>query len=105
MSGGHFDYDQYRINNIIDSIERELNLQGKQIPKEELWMNEEYYKKYPEEKFHTTYPDEIQKKFQEGIRALKIAKIYAHRIDWFLSGDDGEESFLERLSEELSEIK
>jgi len=32
---------------------------------------------------------------------LRKAAIYAQRIDWLLSGDDGEESFLERLKEEL----
>ena len=25
MSGGHFDYKQYHINEIVDSIEREVN--------------------------------------------------------------------------------
>jgi hypothetical protein len=42
---------------------------------------------------------------KEGIEALKRAQIYAHRIDWLLSGDDGEESFLRRLEEELNELK
>jgi hypothetical protein len=32
---------------------------------------------------------------------LKAGYIYAHRIDWLLSGDDGEESFNKRLTEEL----
>ena len=36
---------------------------------------------------------------------LKQAEIYAQRIDWLLSGDDGEESFHERLKEELEELK
>jgi len=36
---------------------------------------------------------------------LKKAVIYAQRIDWFLSGDDGEESFHTRLKEDLESIK
>ena len=36
MSGGHFDYQQYRINDIADSIEHELNIQGKEKPKDKL---------------------------------------------------------------------
>jgi len=39
---------------------------------------------------------------REGIKALRIASIYTKRIDWFLSGDDGEDTFLEKLSNDLS---
>ena len=48
MSGGHFNYNQYRINDIADSIECELNRQGKEKPKDELYCNSEYYEKYPD---------------------------------------------------------
>jgi hypothetical protein len=41
---------------------------------------------------------------KEAVKQLRIAAIYAQRVDWFLSGDDGEESFIERLNEELNEI-
>jgi hypothetical protein len=41
---------------------------------------------------------------RHAIEALKIAKIYAQRVDWYLSGDDGEESFLERLDKELDKL-
>ena len=50
MSGGHFDYKQYHINEIVDSIERELNNQGKEKPKDELYCDKEYYEIYPDEK-------------------------------------------------------
>lgn len=36
-----------------------------------------------------------------GLFNLKLANIYLHRIDWLLSGDDGEDSFHSRLKEEL----
>ena len=104
MSGGHFDYNQYRINDIADSIERELNRQGKEKPKDELYGDKEYYEKYPDEKYYYTYPEIVQEKMREAIKQLKIAAIYAQRVDWFLSGDDGEESFIERLSEDLNAI-
>jgi hypothetical protein len=51
------------------------------------------------------YSDEVIMKFKEGIEALKKAYVYAQRIDWLLSGDDGEESFLRRLEEDLEELK
>lgn len=41
---------------------------------------------------------------KKGLIALKVAAIYAQRIDWLLSGDDGEESFKRRLKEELDAL-
>lgn len=104
MSGGAFDYNQYRIRDIIDEIEIRLDRQGKEIPKEDRYGSKDYYDKYPNERFYEAYPEEIQQKMREGIVALKKAEVYAHRIDWFISGDDGEESFIERLSEELAAL-
>jgi sugar-specific transcriptional regulator TrmB len=101
MSGGRYNYAQYNINRIIEYIEEELDNQGKELPKEGLFFDEEHYKKYPEEKLYTKYSPEVQEKFKEGILALKKAFIYAQRIDWFLSFDDSEENFLMRLKEEL----
>lgn len=111
MSGGYFDYDQARIKLIINSIEELIERNGRAKTEEELikataWFNnEDYYKKYPEEKFWYKYPDEVIEKFKEGLHYLKNAYIYAQRIDWLISGDDSEEAFLERLEEELQKIK
>jgi hypothetical protein len=33
-----------------------------------------------------------------------MAQIYAQRIDWLISGDDGEDSFRERLKEDLEKL-
>ena len=104
MSGGYFDYNQYRINDIANSIERELNRQGKEKPKDELYGDNEYYEKYPDEKYYYTYPKIVQEKMREAVKQLKISAVYAQRVDWLLSGDDGEESFIERLSEDLKNI-
>ena len=104
MSGGYFDYKQYHIDDMVDSIERELNYQGKEKPKDELYHDKEYYLKYPEEKLYPSYPEEVQEKLKEAIRALKIAAIYVRRVDWFLSGDDGEENFIKRLEKELNDL-
>jgi hypothetical protein len=35
---------------------------------------------------------------------LKIAQVYAQRVDWLVSGDDGEESFITRLDEDLNKL-
>jgi hypothetical protein len=42
---------------------------------------------------------------KEAVRVLRIAQIYAHRVDWYFSGDDGEESFIERLKEDLNKLE
>jgi hypothetical protein len=47
----------------------------------------------------------VIEKFKEGLEILRKAEIYAQRIDWLISGDDGEESFLERLKEDLGKLK
>ena len=43
--------------------------------------------------------------FKEGVKKLKEAAIYAQRIDWYLSGDDGEECLIRRLKEGLEQVK
>lgn len=107
MSGGAFEHQQHRINDIIESIEEQIDRNGREKTKEELreWggYDPEYYEKYPDEKFYYKYSDEIIEKFKLGVEKLKEAYIYAQRIDWLLSGDDGPETFLTRLKEELNE--
>ncbi len=68
------------------------------------WIDPEWYKKYPEDLFHYKYPDEVIEKMEEAVKVLKIAQVYAQRVDWLLSGDDGEESFLRRLDEDLDKL-
>lgn len=105
MSGGAFDYYQYRIRDIWEGIQKRLDRQGQEKPEEETWLIKEYLDKYPEERFYTVYPEEVQKIFRDGVEALKIAEIYAQRIDWYLSGDDGEESLISSLKEDLEKLK
>lgn len=109
MSGGHFDYKQYQIDQIVDSIERIIENNGRKKTDEELkderWHGPDWYEQYPEDLYHYKYPDEVIEKFKEGVDILRTAAIYAQRIDWLLSGDDGNESFLRRLKEELDATK
>lgn len=105
MSGGHFDYSQYHISYIVDEIEGVLERQGKEKPKDELYMCRDYYEKYPEEMYYPTYPAEVQEKMREAVKQLRIAAVYAQRIDWMLSGDDSMESFLRCLEEELTDLQ
>jgi hypothetical protein len=92
MSGGHFDYKQYQIQAIIDSIEQliidndsqELDEWGIPISK--------------------NYSSETIEQFKIGNTVLKVAQIYAQRIDWLVSGDDSESSFIKRIENDLKLI-
>lgn len=93
MSGGHFNYNQHFINDIADEIEDEIRNNKKKGD----WISDERW----EEKGKQQFSDETIKEFKKAVKILRKAYVYAHRIDWFLSGDDGEENFHKRLKEEL----
>ena len=84
MSGGHFQHQQYIIGDIADSI------------KSEIIKNRDAEHKFSQKTIN---------EFRKGIKILKQAEIYADRIDWLLSGDDSENSFHNRLKEELKEAE
>jgi len=109
MSGGQWSYDQYKIGYIAESIEQEIRNSGKPKTREELkqessWRSSDYYERYPEDLNHYKYSDEVIEEFKRAVYYLKKAQIYAHRVDYLLSGDDGEESFLKRLNEDINKL-
>lgn len=93
MSGGHFNYDQYRIGYIADSVEQLIR------------DNDRTDKNEWGEDVGRHYPKDIIESFKDGLKALRVAQVYAQRIDWLVSGDDGEDSFHSRLEKELGELK
>lgn len=111
MSGGHFDYKQYKIDDIVDSLESYIY--GYQLYDDydvSEYCNENSLDKketeYVESHMRTLpnkygYSKETINILKRGLIILKEASIYANRIDWLLSGDDSEESFKERLEREL----
>jgi hypothetical protein len=100
MSGGHFGYGQGNIKNIIEKIEKAIEQNGRQIEYEPGINRGEW-----ELEYHYEYPKDIIDEFKKGLYILKQAYIYTQRIDWLLSGDDGEDSFRKRLKEDLKEIE
>lgn len=99
MSGGKFNYDQSYINYIKESVDFLIEvLEGVDTEVETYYGDDsEYTMNYVED-----VPGTL-KIFKEASKALEKAFIYAQRIDWFLSGDDGEEYFKKRLEEELED--
>ncbi len=104
MSGGKFLYKQYEISNIVYEIEEMLNNQGADIPRDELGRNTDYYEFHPEEAKYPVYSEVVQNMFKLAILNLRVAFAFTHRIDYFLSGDDSEDSFLNKLNEDLEEV-
>lgn len=108
MSGGAFDYNQYRIGYIADDIERVIEKNGRKKTDDELkdesWNHQDYYEKHPDELYHYKYSDEVIEEFKKAVNYLRIAQIYAHRVDWLLSSDDSDESFIKRLKKDIEKL-
>lgn len=95
MSGGAFDYKQYQIGYIADQIEEYLYKCKNRIQKD--WTfndNPQYFEE----------PEDIQNLMREAVAVLRTAQVYAQRVDWYLSGDDGPEYFKSRLIEDLQKL-
>ena len=92
MSGGHFQYKQYEIEHIADQVEQMI-----------LDNDSEELNEYGDQKgYH--YSKETMAEFKKAFIILRQAHIYVQRIDWLVSGDDGEDSFHRRLKDELDKV-
>ena len=93
MSGGAFNYIQRNVDlddaeDRIEDIIRNNGVEYDDITGERVIF----------------YSPETIERFKEGLQKIKEARIYLQRIDWFLSGDDGEDNFHERLNKELKQL-
>lgn len=79
MSGGHFDYNQYQISDIADQIERDLIRIGTKNDYGDIFE----------------IPDDISDKMLETIALLRKCEKMVQAIDWYMSGDTGDDSFRE----------
>jgi hypothetical protein len=91
MSGGHFDYCQYRFNDAADRLKKYIDRCETREEDEFGW--------YPE------HPSEVIEKFKETEKMLRISSIYLQRVDWLICGDDGDETFIKRLEEDLQNLE
>ena len=81
MSGGYWDYGQYKINDIIDDLIK-IDSNATEIMDERMKLN-----------------------LSKLIHSLEIASVHMQRLDWYLSGDDGSDTYHKRLESELSEFQ
>ena len=59
------------------------------------------YDHYPDDADVLELTDETIETMKEAYRQIRIAEIYVRRVDWVMSGDDGEDDLQERLNEDL----
>ena len=78
MSGGHFNYVQHQMMNAAEELKEVLS--------------------------DDVYPPEQREAMQIGLHLLKIATVFINRIDYYVCDDDGDETFLKRLAEDLREL-
>lgn len=93
MSGGYFDHQQYRISQIADDIR--LLIQNNNTTELNQWGD----------RIGCNYSPETIRHFQDAVVQLNKAFVYAQRIDWLVSGDDGEDSFRNRLQTDLMDLE
>jgi hypothetical protein len=82
MSGGAFNYNDYHITGIADQIEEFI--------------------RDNEDRSEYRYSEATIQRFREAVKLLREAGVYVHRIDWLVSGDDGEDTFHKRLERDLA---
>ena len=87
MSGGYFQYIQFRFGEIVETI-RSVVANNDSDEKDECGYGRDYI------------PPDIIAKFTETANTVERAAKMVTRVDWLLSGDDGEDSFRRRWSDE-----
>lgn len=92
MSGGHFNYKQYELGQMADEIEQII-----------LDNDSEEVNEYGDAKGYGYSPETIEA-FKYARIALLHVQIYVQRIDWLVSGDDGEDSFHKRLEADFDAL-
>ena len=93
MSGGHFDYEQYRLNSIAESIQVLIETN------DDTTLNE-----FGDTRGYN-FPEDIIDEFRKAAQLLKQAYAYVATIDYLVCGDYGEDTFRKVLQERLAAIE
>lgn len=91
MSGGHFDYMQYRITQAADELQNIIEKCEADEPDE--------YNYKPE------FSADIVAKFHECETTLRCAAAMLNCVDYLASGDIGEHTFRKRWAEALKKFR
>ena len=93
MSGGHFSYNQYKIDQIANDIEQLI------IDNNSTELNDWGQTK------GNNFSEATINELHQALYVLRVAFICAHRIDWLVSGDDSESDFHARLANDIEKLK
>ena len=95
MSGGFFDYQQHRLEDMANEIDKLIARNGAPIEHvddfEPRWSPTH----------HDSFPPDILARFRETARELRRVGDMLQRVDWLMSGDDSEDTFRQRWSKEV----
>ena len=89
MSGGYFDYGQFQMGDIAAQIEEVIEANDS-TEKDEYGDNISWH-----------LSPKIVERFKEAEHTIRQAAEMVQRIDWLLSGDDGEDTFMTRWDAEV----
>lgn len=87
MSGGHFDYVQYKFQDVADQLDTCLDRCAD-----------------PDDAFYHNLSQETRDVIIALSRSVRVNSLILNRVDWLLSGDDSEQSFREYLIEDLAAV-
>ena len=90
MSGGYFEYNQYKLEVMAEEIESLIENN-----------NKPHTNIYGEIKEARYLDSEIIKKFKEAAYNLRRTREMVQRIDYLLSSDDSEQSFKKEWEKEI----
>ena len=93
MSGGYFEYQQFRLHDMVQSINELIARNDDKSV--DLWGNP----------CGAQYSPQTLDKFKHATHMAKITEAMLTRVDWLVSGDDDEDSFHRRWDEELGKVK
>lgn len=93
MSGGRYSICPYMFDEIIEDIDYAIKDSDENKGKEISFLD-----------FHYDLSDEAKEELLRGREIIKLAKIYTHRIDYLLDGDDGNDDFIKRLKEDKEKM-
>lgn len=88
MSGGNFDYVQYRIEEAARELDKLIVRQAPGSAEHDCTVEHDYN-------------PEVIELFNETSHNLFRTAEMLQRVDWLVSGDDGPESFLERWEKDV----
>jgi|GEM_PF-1398387 len=88
MSGGHFDYNQFRLTDISREIMSLIN--SNEVPNEFRQARK--------------YPTDILDKFEVAMIILDTAADIVHHIDYLVEGDIGEDTFRELYNKAIKDF-